>query len=143
MIRVWLVLIALAGVARADTASEAKQLTDAALARYAEADSTGSVFGKIWRLIDSSPHDNLVNAKTFMLEAKADVDKEVKADAAVEAEIKLGDLKTAIADLDKECAAYTKEMKSTLWKMYAGIAIFVIGVFGMSIWAFIRRRARR
>ena len=143
MIRVLIVLIALAGVAHADTASEAKKLTEASLARYNEAESAGSVFGKIWRLIDSSPHDNLVNSKNFMLEAKADVDKNIKAGEEVEAGFKLEELKTSIADLDKECEVYKKEMKSKVLNMTAGIVIIVVGVFGMAIWAFIKRRARR
>jgi hypothetical protein len=138
-----LVLIALAGVARADTASEAKKITDAALARYAEAESTGSVMGKIWRLIESAPHENLVQAKDYVVEVKANLDKEVKAGAEVEAEIKLSDLKRAVEVLDTEIADYKSYMKGTLWKLYAGVAFFIILAFGASIWAFIKRKARR
>jgi hypothetical protein len=136
-------LLVLGRTAHADTASDAKKLTDAALSRYTDAEKTGSVFGQLWRVIDSSPHDNLVNAKDYVVSAKADVDKELKANQEVEAELKLDALKRSIADLDTEIEAYRKDMKSTLWKLYAGTALFIIAVFGGAIWAFIRRRGAR
>lgn len=143
MIRVLVILIALVGVAHADTASDAKKMTDAAMSRYADAESTGSVMGKVWRLIESAPHDNLVHSKDYVLEAKSDIDKALKAGEEVEAELKLGDLKRSIETLDTEIASYKSYMKGTLWKLYAGLAFFIVLAFGGSIWMFIKRKARR
>lgn len=143
MIRVLLILVALVGVAHADTASEAKKITDDALARYQDAASTGSVLGKVWRLIEDSPYNNLVHAKDYVVEQKANLDKQVKAGEEVEAELKLVDLKRAIETLDTEIASYKSYMKGTLWKLYGGLAFFIILAFGGSIWAFVKRRARR
>lgn len=140
MIRVLFVLIALVGVAHADTASEAKKLTNDALARYEAADTKT---GKVWALIDGSARENLVNAKNYVVESKADVDKQVKAGEEVEAELKLNDLKTSIKTLDTEIDSYTSYMKSTQWKLYGGLAFFILLAFGGSIWMFIKRKARR
>jgi hypothetical protein len=134
------VLIALVGVAHADTASEAKKLTNDALARF---DAANTKTGKIWALIDGSAHDNLVNAKDHVVESKADVDKQVKAGEEIEAELKLNDLKTSIRTLDTEIDSYNSYMKGTQWKLYGGAAAFILLVFGGSIWMFIKRKTRR
>lgn len=142
MIRVLVILIAMAAsrVAHADTASEAKKITNDALSRY---NAANTKTGKVWALIDSSPHDNLVLAKDRVVESKADVDKELKAGEEVEAEIKLGDLKTSIKNLDSEIDSYNSYMKSTQWKLYGGAAAFILLVFGGSIWLFIKRKTGR
>jgi hypothetical protein len=62
MMRTLIVLVLLAGVAHADTASEAKSVTDDAMARWNAADDDRGVLMKLWTLIDSTAYDNMVRA---------------------------------------------------------------------------------
>lgn len=143
MMRTLIALVLLAGVAHADTASESKKVTDDAMARWNAADNDRSVLAKLWDLIDSTAWDNMKRAKEQVLDRKKDIDKRLKNNEPVDAELRLQDLKRDVKMMDRDIDEYKSSTKATEWKLLAGIVIFVVAAFGATIWGFIRRRARR
>lgn len=140
MMRTLIVLVVLAGVAHADTASEAKSVTDDAMARWNAADDDRGVLMKLWTLIDSTAYDNMTRAKEQVLDRKKDIDKRLKNHEDVDAELRLTDLKRDVKQMDHEIDEYRSTMKATEWKLGGGILLFVIAAFGATIWRFVRRR---
>ncbi|HSD90426.1 MAG TPA: hypothetical protein VLB44_23020, partial [Kofleriaceae bacterium] len=126
MLRVLVVLVALTGVARADLGSEARSVTDAALARYEDQIGGRNPLLKLYDLIDSSMLDNVKHAREHLIEAKADFDKQWKAHEEVEATHKLEELKQEVKAFDAEIDAYKKESKTTMWKLIGGLVLFGI-----------------
>jgi hypothetical protein len=143
VIRALLALVLLAGVAHADTASETKATADAALARWDAASNDRGIFAKLWDLVESSAWDQMKLAKQDVLYERAGIEKKLEEQELVDAELKLADLKTSVAAMDRTIAAYQASTKSTVWKLQLGIGLFIVGVFGMTIWRFVRRRVRR
>ncbi|HUS29435.1 MAG TPA: hypothetical protein VMZ53_13040 [Kofleriaceae bacterium] len=139
----FVLLSLLAGMAHADTAKEAQAVTDEAMARWNAAASERGIFAKVWDLIDSTAWDNMKRGKESVLDRKRDIDKRLKNHEDVDAELRLADLKRDAKMMDHEIAAYRDAMSSTVWKLQAGVALFIIGVFGASIWRFLKSRQRR
>jgi hypothetical protein len=138
-----LALLAASGIAHADTAEDAKKVTDDAMKRFAALESDRNVMWKLWDLIDSSAWDNVKHSRDYVIERKGEIDKRVKAGEAVDAELKLDELKRDVDEMDKEIAAYRSSTQGNLWKLYGGAALFIVAVFGMSILRFLRRRTGR
>jgi hypothetical protein len=133
-------LVLLGGIAHADTAGDAKKMTDDALARFASLEGERNVFWKAWDLIDDSAWTNLKHARDYVVERKGEIDTRLKAGENVDAELKLSDLKRDIDEMDQEMAAYRSSTKGSVWKLQAGAALFILAVLGMSVLRFLRRR---
>jgi len=142
MIRALITLVLLAGVAHADVASDSKTTFDTAMARWNAAADDRGVFAKLWDLIESTPWDDLKQTKADVVADYKGIEKRLKAQEVVDAEIELGRMKLSIVRMDRAIETYKASTKATVWKMQLGIGLFIVGVFGMSIWRFLRRRVR-
>ncbi|HTL38275.1 MAG TPA: hypothetical protein VL326_34330 [Kofleriaceae bacterium] len=143
MIRILIALVVFTSVAHADTASDAKKVTDDAFKRFAALESDRGPMWKAWDLIDSSAWDNVKHSRDYVIERKGEIDKRLKNGENVDAELKLDELKRDVNELDQEIAAYRSSTGGNVWKLYGGAALFIVAVFGMSILRFLRSRVRR